>query len=137
MIFKHVRLHALQDTPMAFSSTYADESQLTESDWVKRASQWSGGGSTAYLAIDTAIPCGIVGGFLDKDDSTRAHLASMWVAPSYRRLGIGSKLVDAIFDWARAHGARTLQLIVTSNNDGAIKFYERLGFTPTGRTAPY
>jgi ribosomal protein S18 acetylase RimI-like enzyme len=137
MIFKHVRLQALQDTPMAFSSTYSAESQLTDADWVKRASQWSGDGSTAYFAMDTAIPCGIVGGFLDKDDSTRAHLASMWVAPSYRRLGIGRKLVDAIFDWARAHGARTLQLIVTSNNDGAIKFYQRLGFTPTGRTAPY
>ncbi len=137
MIFKHVRLRALQDTPTAFSSAYADESQLTDADWVKRASQWSTDGSTAYLAIDTAIPCGIAGGFLDKDDSTRAHLASMWVAPSHRRSGIGSKLVNAIFAWAHANGARTLQLIVTSNNDTAINFYKRLGFTLTGKTAPY
>src|SRR5947207_15715878 len=78
MIFKHVRLHALQDTATAFSSTYADESQLTDADWVKRASQWSGDGSTVYLAMDAGIPRGIVGGFLEMDDSTRAHLASMW-----------------------------------------------------------
>src|SRR5438874_843443 len=100
MLFKDVRLQALQDTPTAFSSTYADESQLTDADWVKRASQWSTDGSTAYLAIDTAIPCGIVGGFLDKGDSTRVHLASMSVAPAHRRSGIGTRLVNAIFEWA-------------------------------------
>lgn len=137
MLFKRVRLQALRDTPTAFSSTYADESQLTDADWVKRASQWSGDGSTAYLAMDTVFPCGIVGGFLDKDDATRAHLASMWVTPSHRRLGIGAKLVNAIFEWARAHGARTLELIVTSNNDGAIEFYKRPGFTLTEKTVPY
>jgi len=30
-----------------------------------------------------------------------------------------------------------LLLMVTSNNDPAIRFYERLGFTKTGRTEPY
>jgi len=27
--------------------------------------------------------------------------------------------------------------MVTSNNEPAIRFYERLGFTKTGRTEPY
>ena len=61
----------------------------------------------------------------------------MWVAPVHRRLGIGRKLVEAIFDWARVQRARTVQLIVTSNNGAAIEFYKRLGFTLTGNTAPY
>ena len=30
MVFKGIRLRALRDTPSAFSSTYADESQLTD-----------------------------------------------------------------------------------------------------------
>jgi ribosomal protein S18 acetylase RimI-like enzyme len=34
-------------------------------------------------------------------------------------------------------GARALQLMVTSNNEPATRFYERLGFTRTGRTEPY
>jgi ribosomal protein S18 acetylase RimI-like enzyme len=137
MVFKTVRLRALEDTPSAFSSTYAEESRLLDEDWVRRAAQWSGKGSTTYLAMDTGTPCGIASGFLDKDDSTEAHLASMWVAPTHRRLGIGRLLVNAIVDWARAQGAGILQLIVTSNNDGAIKFYQRLGFTLTGKTGPY
>lgn len=46
-------------------------------------------------------------------------------------------LVAAIEDWAGARGADTLQLMVTSSNDRAIQFYERLGFFRTGRTQPY
>mgnify|MGYP003694739567 CR=1 FL=1 len=49
----------------------------------------------------------------------------MWVAPTHRQLGIGAQLVNAIVDWVRAEGARTLRLIVMSNNDGAIEFYQK------------
>jgi ribosomal protein S18 acetylase RimI-like enzyme len=136
MVFKAVRLRALLDTPSAFSSTYAAESQLTDADWINRVAQWSSDRSTTYLAMDGAAPCGIVSGFLDKDDATIAHLASMWVAPVHR-LGVGSQLVNVITDWARSRRVRALQLIVTSNNDTAIKFYERLGFKLTGKSGSY
>lgn len=137
MIFKEVRLRALRDTPTAFSSTYAAESRLSDKEWIARAQEWSSNRSTTYLAMDAENPCGIVGGFLDQSDPTHAHLASMWVTPTHRRFGIGRKLVEAIVDWARLQGAGTLQLTVTSNNDPAIQFYKSLGFSPTGKIAPY
>jgi ribosomal protein S18 acetylase RimI-like enzyme len=137
MLFKAVRLRGLRDTPTAFSSTYAAESRLRDRNWLERAQEWSSKRSTTYLAMDVENPCGIVSGFLDRDDPTRAHLASMWVAPSHRRSGIGRTLVSAIIGWARLQGADTLQLIVTSNNDPAIEFYNSLGFSPTGKIAPY
>jgi ribosomal protein S18 acetylase RimI-like enzyme len=137
MIFKEVRLRALQDTPSAFSANYAEESQLTDADWTQRAVQWNGRISRAYIAMDADTPCGIAGGYLEKEDSSRAHLVSMWVAPSHRRLGIGCQLIDAVVAWACAQGARTLQLTVTSNNDRAIEVYRRLGFTLTRNTGPY
>ena len=61
----------------------------------------------------------------------------MWVAPTHRRLGIGRSLVEAIVTWARMQNVRTLLLRVTSNNDTAINFYQRLGFSQTGKTEPY
>ena len=137
MIFKEVRLRALRDTPTAFSSTYAAESRLSDKEWIERTQEWSSKRSTTYLAMDVESPCGIVGGFLDQGDRTNAHLGSMWVAPSHRRLGIGRKLVHAIIEWARLRGADTLQLTVTSNNDPAIEFYKSLGFSPTGKVSPY
>ena len=137
LLFKDVRLRALQDSPTAFSSTYAEESLLTDTDWVKRAAQWNSEKSIGYLAMDARISCGIASGLLDQVDATRAHLLSMWVAPTHRRQGVGRTLVEAIVTWARTQNLRTLLLLVTSNNEGAIKFYRQLGFTLTGRTEPY
>jgi ribosomal protein S18 acetylase RimI-like enzyme len=137
LAFKSVRLRALRDSPTAFGSTYAKESQLTDADWVTRASQWSGERSILYLATDEGIACGIAGSFLDEDDATRAHLVSMWTAPTHRQRGVGRRLVNAILAWACQRRARTLQLMVTCNNKAAIMFYQRLGFSLTGRTEPY
>ena len=137
LAFKAVRLRALQDSPTAFSSTYADESRDTDEDWLQRADRWNGARSTSFLALDCDMPCGIVGGFLDREDPRAAHLVSMWVAPSHRRSGVGRALVHAILDWARSKDARAVSLMVTSSNDTAVTFYRSIGFSFTGNTEPY
>jgi ribosomal protein S18 acetylase RimI-like enzyme len=136
-LFKAVRLRALQDAPLAFSSTYAKEFQLTDSDWMKRVERWNGETGAGFLAMEEDTACGIVGSFLDQKDATRAELVSMWTAPSHRQRGVGHLLVDSGSNWAKGRNARILLLMVTGNNESAIRFYERLGFTRTGRTEPY
>jgi ribosomal protein S18 acetylase RimI-like enzyme len=136
-LFKAVRLRALQDAPLAFSSTYAKEFQLTDSDWMKRVERWNGETGAGFLAMEEDAACGIVGSFLDQKDATRAELVSMWTAPSHRQRGVGHLLVDSGSNWAKGRNARILLLMVTGNNESAIRFYERLGFTRTGRTEPY
>src|SRR4051812_40431039 len=127
MFFKAIRLRALQDTPTAFGSTYAKEAQLTDTDWLERAIQWSSGErSIIFLAMDGDDPCGISGACLDPDNVTQAQLISMWTDPSHRQRGIGRRLVDAVLVWARSHKVRTLKLLVTSNNEDAMLFYNRL-----------
>jgi ribosomal protein S18 acetylase RimI-like enzyme len=142
--YKSTRLRALQDSPSSFGSTYAKESQLTDADWLRRAQQWNDGDrSVAYLAWDDAQqehehPCGIAAGVLLPEDASIVELLSMWVAPTHRRHGVGRLLVvEGIAAWAQSKQARCLRLMVTSNNDNAIRFYESLGFSKTGRTAPY
>ncbi len=136
-LFKAVRLRALQDAPHAFGSTYAKDSELTDSEWIKRVERWNGESGAGFLAMDGDTACGIAGSFLDQDDATRAHLISMWTAPTHRQRGIGRLLVNDVLNWARGRNARTLQLMVTSNNEPAIRFYQRLGFNRTGRTEAY
>jgi len=136
-VFKEVRLRALRDNPRAFGSTYARESLLTDAEWIERASRWNGEKGIGFLAMDDGVACGIAGSFLDENDATRAQLISMWTAPTHRRQGVGRLLVDEVAGWARLRGARTLLLTVTSVNDPAMRFYERLGFVRTGRTEPY
>ncbi|HXY23519.1 MAG TPA: GNAT family N-acetyltransferase [Candidatus Acidoferrum sp.] len=100
--FKEVRLRALQDTPLAFSATYANESQLTDEDWLQRTQRWNGERGIGFLAIYGDTACGIAGSFLDQNDATRAQLISMWTAPTHRRRGVGRLLVDAVLEWARS-----------------------------------
>lgn len=137
LTFKAARLRALQDTPSAFGSTYAKESQLTDTDWVDRANKWNGETSILLMAMEAEAVIGIAGSHLDQEDPTQAHLISMWSAPTHREQGVGRLLVNEIVSWARLRSAVTLKLMVTSSNDSAAAFYHRLGFTPTGRTEPY
>jgi ribosomal protein S18 acetylase RimI-like enzyme len=136
-IFKAVRLLALQDAPYAFSATYAQESRLNDTDWLERTKRWNGENGIGFLAMDGDAPCGIAGSFLDPEDATRAKLVSMWTAPTHRQRGAGRLLVDEVSRWAARRGVRVLRLMVTSNNESAIAFYQRLGFTQTGHTEPY
>ena len=136
--FKEVRLRALKGTPLAFGSTYAEELKLSDTDWLNRATRWNGERGVGFLAFDDrGTPCGIAGSFLVDADPTQARLISMWIAPARRQHGIGRLLVDAVRNWARTRQVHTLLLMVTSVNESAIGFYERLGFSCTGRTEPY
>lgn len=135
--FKDVRLRALLDTPSAFGSTYARESELGDAEWMRRAIRWNGERGIGFLAIDDGIGCGIAGSMLDESDATSATLVSMWTAPTHRRQGIARRLVDAVMAWARSRDVTVMRLMVTSSNAAAISFYEQLGFACTGRTEPY
>jgi ribosomal protein S18 acetylase RimI-like enzyme len=137
MILKEVRLRALKDSPKAFGSTYVREAQLSDEEWIERSVRWGSGRSAAFLAMENGAACGIAASLLDEKDTTKAQLLSMWTAPGHRQRGIGQMLVKEIMAWANQRGVRTLQLMVVSSNETAIAFYERLGFTRTGRTETY
>ena len=135
--YKAVRLRALQDAPLAFGSTYARESRFTDEEWSGRATNLDGEKAIGLLSSSDNSYTGIAVCFLDENDGSLAHLYSMWVDPGMRRYGVGKRLVTAIEQWASAHQAKTLQLMVTNINNSAMAFYERLGFAKTGRTEPY
>lgn len=137
VVFKNVRLRALEDAPYAFSSTYERELRLTDSEWLARVERMNGESGAGFLAMDGETACGIAGAFLDQNDGTRAQLVSMWTAPTHRQQGVGRLLVEEVLNWAHLRQARRLLLMVTGNNEPAFRFYERLGFTRTGRTEPY
>ena len=135
--WKAIRLRALLDASSAFGATYAAVSQWSAADWDRRMLQLAGDRQAGYLAVDGDADVGMTGGALDDADPTRAGLISMWVAPAHRARGVGRLLVARVAAWARSRGATTLTLHVTSSNAGARRFYDQLGFAPTGRTEPY
>lgn len=135
--YKSIRLAALQETPIAFGSTYANESRMTEVDWQQRAATWATGRATMHLALDNGIACGMAGALIEDAQPPLYFLNSMWIAPTHRRLGIGQMLVAANLSWAAAHGATCMTLHVTNINRSAIAFYEKLGFRVNDKIYPY
>jgi RimJ/RimL family protein N-acetyltransferase len=57
----------------------------------------------------------------------------MMVAQGWRGRGVGSALVAASIDWARAHGLHKLTLSVFPQNAAAIGLYRKFGFVEEGR----
>lgn len=66
-----------------------------------------------------------------------AHIATIAVHPSFRRLGIGKKLLTASLQESIRGGATLATLEVREGNQTATKMYNRFGFKVTGRRPRY
>lgn len=67
----------------------------------------------------------------------RGHVVTLDVAAGHRRAGVGRALLRELLARLEAAGARSVRLEVDLRNEGAIRFYERLGFRETRRLRGY
>lgn len=51
----------------------------------------------------------------------------LWVHPSHRNKGLGHKLMEAVHEYGRKSGCR-IATVATMSFQGAITFYEKLGY---------
>ena len=58
----------------------------------------------------------------------RIHINYFIVNELYRKKGIGSKLIESLYKKAKNDKILKIELMVTSNNEEAIKFYQNQGF---------
>ena len=62
-----------------------------------------------------------------------AELVNLAVEEKKRRSGIATELLNFVFRELNAEGGENLSLEVASRNEGAVRFYENLGFKEVGR----
>ena len=58
------------------------------------------------------------------------YIGFMYVDPEYRGLRVGQQLLDELIVWCKDKNLTEIQLDVFSENVGAIKVYEKVGFKP-------
>jgi len=127
---RDLRLRSLEDAPEAFGSTVDHERAHVETEWIGWIEGWEGATNVLYVAEAGDAWVGMAVGSRT-GDAPSAHLYAMWVDPAWRTRGVGSSLVQEVLAWARSWDARWVILGVTETNDGAARFYERLGFADT------
>lgn len=56
------------------------------------------------------------------------YITELYVVPKARNQGIGTTLVEACKVWFRESGCGAVHIEVFASNEGAIRFYKRLGY---------
>lgn len=73
-----------------------------------------------YARIETAKP------YLKH--ARYAYLGFMYVIPAFRGRGVNKKIIDFLSDWSLTKGLTEVRLEVYSENQPAIRAYEKTGF---------
>lgn len=71
--------------------------------------------------------------FLDE----HAHLSLLAVRPGYREQGLGRRLLEWLESSSRTAGIFLVRLELRAGNDGARRFYEKLGYREAGSRPAY
>jgi|RhiMetdeSRZDD1v2_1073273.scaffolds.fasta_scaffold05086_19 GNAT superfamily N-acetyltransferase len=136
-----VRLRALAETPLAFSSSLAREQAFPEAAWHERAADSASGSDRAtFVAAEADRWVGMATGVARHPDAPHRSpmLVGMFVDATRRGRGIGAALVEAVTEWARTLPDETLHLYLwaTSTNRSATALYEKCGFSQTSEARP-
>jgi ribosomal protein S18 acetylase RimI-like enzyme len=62
------------------------------------------------------------------DGDRRGEIDSLYVAAEHRSQGVGNEMVRRALEWFRAQPTTSIIVKVIAGNEGALRFYERLGF---------
>ncbi len=127
--FRELRLGALQDSPIAFTSDYQKNLNHPLKYWEETLTTQPDE-STIFLATNEGDPIGMTGIARSGSSKTR-HSAWIWgvyVKPEWRGLHIAEELIQSCFEWARARKIALAKLGVAAVNQPAIRCYERCGF---------
>lgn len=126
-LLRETRLQALHESPHAFMSTYAHESEWGEAQW-RRAFERA----TWIVAHDAVNVIGLAASVRESERSATRHVESIWVAPTHRRRGVLRGLLHALAEMERRNEVTELLLWILEDNHNAQCAYEALGFELTG-----
>ncbi|MDR5833200.1 GNAT family N-acetyltransferase [Caballeronia sp. LZ034LL] len=132
-VLRELRTASLREAPYAFGETLEDALLLEPSQFDDTAALHASADKLAtFLLYTEGHPCGLVHAYIEDAPGGRAFVNALWVAPAVRHLRGGELLVNVASQWLAEQGAADVHAWIADENRTAMRFYERLGFGPTG-----
>lgn len=97
------------------------------SHWRQRLPELLAGAGTVLIAFHEASPCGFVCMEMP-DGEGSVYIDNLHARPAVKGQGLGTTLLALAQQWAKARGAKSLNLLVLDSNTEAIGFYESRGW---------
>lgn len=136
-LYREIRLRSLADSPDAFGGTLANEQARPDAIWQQRLDRGARSGlDLPLLAEAEGVAIGLAWGKIEPGSAELANLYQMWVAPEYRGLGVGARMLADVIAWAREAGAHEIRLGVTCGDTPAVRLYQKAGFQVYGAPEP-
>ena len=133
-LYREVRLSALKESPEAFTTTHESAAKRSSESWQAQADGTATGANRAtFLAFADGAPIGIAALYRD-EGKEEGEILQVWISPELRGTGIAAELVEAVIDWGRSQRITRIRAGITEGNSRALRFYSKMGFTPSGRT---
>ncbi|WP_409251021.1 N-acetyltransferase family protein [Bacillus sp. SCS-153A] len=128
-----LRLEALKNNGEAFATTY-EESLARENPIEQVQNNLASSQSVTFGAFMDGSLAGNVTVMFNRHAKMKhkAAILAMYVTPSFRKHGIGRKLLLEAEKAARKADVEILQLTVVTANTSAVKLYESAGFVSFG-----
>lgn len=123
--FINLRLEALKTEPNNFLSTFEEEIKYSNLDWQQKLqnSFWFGffeeNNLIAMISFEIAKK--------NKINHT-AEIGGLYIKHSHRKLGIATKLIKFVENFAKQKNILQIYLGCNFNNKIAINLYEKLGY---------
>ena len=135
-VFRELRTASLREAPYAFGETLEDALSVDAATFdVTAADHAVSNGATSFILSTEGHPAGLIEAHFEDSAAPRAFVGELWVAPAVRHLRGGELLVNTASEWLAGAGAEEIYAWVADANRNAMRFYERLGFGPTGEHA--
>jgi GNAT superfamily N-acetyltransferase len=132
-VLRELRTASLREAPYAFGETLADALLVDPASFDATAGlQATSANAATFLLYTEGHPCGLVNAFIEATEAERAFVSALWVAPAVRHLRGGELLVNVASQWLAEQGVSEVHAWIAEENRTAVRFYERLGFGPTG-----
>lgn len=132
--YKNLRLKALEDDPMAFTTSFEEAVNKVNDYWIGHLKEQDKESITLFAKKGNRL-IGMIAAVFNSKKKTRhiAELVGAYVDPEFRGHGAGSKLMKGIIDQVKNHKEIIkINLGVITTQKPAIALYKKYGFKEAG-----